>query len=234
MNLEQAFCGVSTIHWLGCDPYGQDLAWLIARGLARSAGVATAVVALKLAVALPAGTALAWAPPLMRRALLRLMDAILAFPGILLSILLASLWEPGVGALIVSLAVTGWAFPARLIHSLLRQNLQKPFVEAAQAAGSGFLRLHLRTLYPALWGQLALYAVQALAAAALAEATLCFLGLGGSPGTVSLGHLIAEGRYYLVEHPRLSLAPGLALFALVLALNGAAETVRRRFGLKTR
>jgi peptide/nickel transport system permease protein len=234
MNLDESFCGPSTLHWLGCDSYGQDLALLIVQGMGRSVLVALLVVALKLAIALPMGTVLAWAPQLLRRVCLRLIDAILAFPGILLAILFAALMEPGLGALVITLAITGWAAPTRLVQSLLRQNLNQPYVEAAQASGAGIVGLHWRTLYPALWGQLALYAVQALAAASLAEAALCFLGLGGAPGTVSLGHLIAEGRNYLVEHPRLSLAPGMALFALILTLNIADERVRRRYILTSR
>ena len=170
MNLDMAFCAPGAAHWLGCDPYGQDLALLIARGLGRSITVATAVVALKLLIALPAGTLLAWAPPLPRAICLRALDAILAFPGILLAILFAALLEPGLRSLIITLAILAGRTTRLVQASCDRISVALRGSSPHQAPA---LRMHWKrfTPPPGTDGGLP---VHALASAGMAEVALCF------------------------------------------------------------
>ena len=227
-DLSQAFCESSATHLLGCDAYGNDLGWRTAFGVFHSLKISTMTVTCTSLLGLIIGTGITFAPKPLASICLRLIDCFLAFPGLLLAILIAALMPPSPYTVVFSLVIMGWASHARLVRVLLLQTLKQPYVEAARATGASPLRILIREVYPALWGQLLVQATLGLSSVILAEASLSFLGLGGPIGQPSLGALIAEGREYLVESPHVAIVPGCALLLLVLMFQILSRPLSKR------
>jgi len=227
-DLSQAFLPPSAAHWLGCDAYGADLGLRLVEGAWISVRTGIAVTLITLSVGLAVGTLSALSPPAARTTIRRVIDTFLAFPGLLLAILLASILPPSDATVIVALAVTGWAGHARFCEGLVLRTASLPFVEAATAGGATPARVITRHIWPAILGQLAVQGILSFAHVILGEASLSFLGLGGPVDSSSWGRLVAEGRDYLVEAPHLSLFPGLALVVALSALQLFASRLRKR------
>jgi peptide/nickel transport system permease protein len=226
--LSRALAAPSEQHWFGCDPFGADLGARLLAGAWRSLRVATAVTGLTMAAGFAIGAAAAAASPAADAALMRAADLFLAFPGILLAILIASFMPHSEASVIFALAATGWAGRARFCRGLVRNVLARPYVEAASASGASLARLLRRHVLPNVTGQLLIQASLSMGGVILAEASLSFLGLGGALGNPSWGRLIAEGREYLVEAPHLSILPGIAFVLSVVGFNLLSEGLRIR------
>lgn len=214
------------MHLLGCDTFGADLGMQILAGARQSFLITVFVTLFTLAIGASVGIAAALSPPWADAALSRVIDAFLAFPGLLLAILLASILPHTQASLIVALSITGWTARARFCRTLARQTLTEPYIEAAIASGAGTFRLVARHLWPSMRPQVLVQTALAMGSVVLAEAVLSFLGLGSST-TTSWGRLIADGREYLVEAPHLSVLPGAAFLLVVLGFNLLAEGLRR-------
>jgi len=226
VDISAAFCKPSKIHIMGCDAYGNDLMTRILMGAWRSLTIALVTVTATAIIGVLSGTALVLAPRFLGLIGLRFIDCFLAFPGLLLAILMASLMRASSSTVMISLIVMGWASQARLVRALMLQTMPMPFVESSRAAGAGTWRILVKDIYPALWGQLKIQWVFSISAVIMGEAGLSFLGLGGPLGEPSWGALIAEGRSYLVEAPHLSLFPGIALFLTVLTFQFLAQSLK--------
>ncbi|MBI3558452.1 MAG: ABC transporter permease [Deltaproteobacteria bacterium] len=227
-NLPEALHGPSLTHWLGCDAFGADLALQLFSGARQSLFIAAVVTTLNMILGLIIGTAAALAPRMVATAFTRLIDCFMAFPGLLLAILLGSIMPRSEHSIILALCLTGWTSRARYVRALARGLAHEPFIEAATAGGASRLRIVRRHLWPMMTGQLLVQAAMSMGSVVIAESSLSFLGLGGSIGNPSWGHLIAEGREYLVEAPHLSIFPGLAFVYAVIAFNLLAEGLRQR------
>lgn len=226
VNLTNAFCFPNAHHLLGCDAYGKDLAERILLGTWHSISLSTFVVSLTGLLGLFSGTLLAFSTGIIFQIGMRFIDCFLAFPGLLLAILIAAVSPPSSVTIGVSLIVMGWAPQARLVNALLRQTLPLSFVEASKAAGASNWRILWHDLYPAIFKQLSIQWVFSISHIIIGEAGLSFLGLGGPLGSFSWGALIAEGRDYLVEAPHLSLIPGFILFLAALTFQLLAQELR--------
>lgn len=227
-NLAAALAKPSISHWLGCDAYGVDLGHRLLVGAWQSLRVAAAVTLMTMAIGLVVGTAAALAPSPFRQLIGRVIEAFMAFPGLLLAILIAAVMPHSETTIVFALTITRWTTPARFCQSLISKATDEPFVEAARAAGASELRIVVTHLWPAIFGQLLVQASFFMGYVILAEAGLSFLGLGGSTGNSSWGRLIAEGRDYLVEAPHLSLIPGIAFMMAVLSFTLIAEGLRKK------
>lgn len=227
-DLARSFKGPSLQHFFGCDAYGVDLSHRLLVGAWQSIRVALVVTALSISIGLMVGTTAAFARQTLSNAIMRFTDLFMAFPGFLLAILLASIMPHTESTIIFALTVTRWTGPARFCHALVASTMKEAYVEAARSGGCSTPRLITRHVWPALTGQLLIQASLSMSAVILAEASLSFLGLGGSTNNSSWGKLIAEGREYLIEAPHLSLFPGIIFIAAVLAFTLLAEGMRLR------
>ena len=160
--------------------------------------------------------------------LLGLTDFALALPRVVLLLLLASLWQPSAGLVILVLGLTGWMTIARLVYGEVRALAARPFVEGAVGLGAYDLRVLVRHILPNAMTPVIVAAALGLGNAIMLEAGLSFLGLGVQPPTPSWGNLIASGRDTLVNAPWVAAAPGIALVLVVVGATLLGDAVRDR------
>jgi peptide/nickel transport system permease protein len=225
-DLTSRLAGPGATSWLGRDGLGRDVLTRVALGARVSFGVALAVVAVSLAVGVALGATAALAGGWTDLVIARMIDVVLAFPGLLLAIALAAVRGPGVGNVVLALSVLGWTTYARLTRAEVARLRRMPFVEAARALGIGPLGLVVRHVLPFAAPALLVQATFGLSGAIVAEASLSFLGLGVPPPTPSWGTMLDEGRQFLLVAPHLVLAPGAALAATVLAFQLLGDGLR--------
>jgi peptide/nickel transport system permease protein len=194
--------------------------------------VALSVVAVAGVLGTLVGTLAAYRGGWVDRLLTAVVDVFMAFPGLLLAIALAGVLGPGLDNLVIALAAVGWVGYARLARAQALSLRHREHVLAAVALGSGTARIVVRHLLPLMAGPLVVEATFGLASAVVAEAGLSFLGIGVQPPDASWGTMIREGVRYVLVAPHLVLAPGLALSAVVLAVNLAGDWLRDRIDVR--
>jgi peptide/nickel transport system permease protein len=212
--------------WLGYDDLGRPVLDRLVTGARTSCLVALGVVAISLALGAFLGSLCAYAGGWWDHLLARVIDVFLAFPGILLAILLAGLLGPGIENVVMALAAVGWVGFARLTRAQVLSVKQREHVHAAVALGSAPLRIVLRHLLPLVSAPLVVEATFGIAGVVIAEAGLSFLGLGVQPPEASWGSMIRDGARYLLVAPHVVLAAGGALMLVVLAANLLGDWLR--------
>lgn len=215
------------VYLLGTDEQGRDMLSAILYGVRISitVGVSSTVIALAFGLAL--GLLAGYAGGRIDNLIMRIADIQLAFPPILVALILLALMGPGIGKIIVALVAVQWAYYARTARSAALVERQKEYIEAARGLGLSSSRIVFRHLLPnCLPPVIAIAALQVASAISL-EATLSFLGLGLPVTEPSLGLLIANGFEYLLSGKYwISLFPGIALVATVVAINLVADQLR--------
>ena len=209
----------------GTDGYGRDVLARVLHGARLSLWVGLAVALLSGAV----GTAIGVVAGQFRRLdspLMRCMDALMAFPAIILAIGISAALGPQAASVIVALGVAYVPRTARIVRAAVLVIREAEFIEAARVAGAGPLRINARHLLPNCLGPLVVQLTFVFAYAILAEATVSFLGIGPPPPTPSWGNIIAEGRDYSVEAWWVMLFPGLAISLAALSMNLLGDGLR--------
>ncbi len=212
-------------YWLGTDRVGRDVLALLLHG----ARTSIAIGLLSAAVALLVGSAvggLSGAGPRWADALLmRLLDALLAFPQLVLVLLLAVLFRPSPLAVVLIVGLTSWMGIARMVRAEVLQLRRSAFVLAARALGATHLRVVLRHLLPNTLGPALIAATLLVGDAILVESALSFLGLGSGGEAPTWGRLVAEGRGDLVRAWWISAFPGLAITGTVLLVHRCGSRI---------
>jgi peptide/nickel transport system permease protein len=215
-DLLRALEGPSLAHPLGTDHVGRDVASRLAHGAWRSLGLAFACVGVATAAGLALGLIAAYAGRWSDAAIMRLADLMLAFPGILLALLIAGLLGGGVLPLLIGIKLTLWPQFARMARAIALTELGEPHVEAARLAGFPARTILTRHVLPAVLRQTTTLATLGLGAAIMSISALGFLGLGLQPPTPEWGAMISELLPYMAEAPVQMAAPCLAIFVSVL------------------
>jgi peptide/nickel transport system permease protein len=216
---------------LGTDPLGRDVWARVVAGAATSLGIAGLATLLALVLGIAVGIAAGFAGGWVDTVLMRGVDLVLAFPYLLLAILLAALLREtelaGSSApVVVTLGLAGWATIARVIRAKTRALATSEMVVAARALGAGPLAIAVRHLLPNLASLVIVVAVLGFAQNLLGESVLSYLGLGPPPPAATWGRMLQEGQAYYRTAPHLVLAPGLAILTAVLAFHLLAEGLR--------
>jgi len=219
---------LGAFHLLGTDRFGRDVWARLVYGARVSLGVGTLAVVLSVIVGLAVGAAAGFWRGWVRVTLLGFTDFALALPRVVLLLLLASLWQPSAGLVILVLGLTGWMTIARLVYAEVRGLAGRPFVESAVALGVPGVQILTRHIMPNALTPVIVAAALGLGNAILLEAGLSFLGLGVQPPTPSWGNLIASGRDTLINAPWVATAPGVALVLVVVAATLLGDAVRDR------
>ena len=204
--------------WLGSDRFGRDILPRLLVGGRLSLIIAGLGVAVALLVGLGVGLAAATGGRATDAVLMRLVDALLAFPLLLLLILVSALFRPGPTLLVAVLGLTSWMGLARLVRGQVLSLSTRTFIQAARVAGTREHRIWTLHYLPNIKAPLAQDTALRMGNLVLAEATLSFLGLGIPPSLPSWGAMIADGQRVMLDGWWLSLFPGLAITLLVISL----------------
>src|SRR3954462_11722687 len=162
----------------------------------------------------------------------RVIEVLMAFPGILLAIALVAVLGPSLTNVILALCVIGWVGYARLVRGQALRAREFEYVQAARALGAGPARIVIRHVLPTAFPAVIVQATLGMAGAIIAEAALRFLGLGGEPPTPGRGTMLDAGRSHLFDAPHLTIFPGLAIATLVLGFNFLGDGLRDRLDPK--
>jgi peptide/nickel transport system permease protein len=228
LDLAASWLPPSRAHPFGTGDNGVDVLANVAYGARISLSVGLAAVLLSGLFGTAVGMAAAWAGGLWDDAAMRVIDVLLAFPGLLLAIFITAVIGPSLGGLLLALCATAWVSYARLARAQVLSLQQREFVLAARALGASPLRIAVRHLLPNLAGPLVVQATFGLPGVILAEAALSFLGLGVPPGTPSWGALVDQGTAHLLDAPHVALFPGAAIAVATLGFNFLGDALRDR------
>jgi ABC-type dipeptide/oligopeptide/nickel transport system permease subunit len=243
------FLEPSSRHWLGTDQGGRDEFTRLAKGAQSSLLIGLVVELITLAVGVTVAVLGVFAPKWIGDPLMRLTDAMFAFPDILLAILLigilqgvqlapgstwALLFTQGSIPVIVALSITAWPGLTRIIRGQLASLKDREFVVAAQANGASTTYIVLKHILPQLWGLLLAISMVDLAGVILAESTLSFIGIGVQPPYPSWGNMINQARLDMNSHPALLFWPCIILSLTIFALNFVGDGLRTLTDPKTK
>ncbi len=228
-DLPLRLAGPSLGHPLGLDELGRDVLARLLAGARISLLVGFTVVTISSIVGVGLGAIAGYAGGWIDDLLGRVMDVLLAFPGILLAIALVAVLGPSLTNVVLALVVIGWVGYARLVRGQVLKVRELEYVQAARAMGAPVSRVLLRHVIPATFSAVTVQATLGMAGAIIAEASLSFLGLGVQPPTPSWGTMLDAGRSHLFEAPHLTLVPGLSIAILVMGFNFAGDALRDRF-----
>ena len=216
--------GGSFDHPLGTDTLGRDVASRLLYGARNSLVIALFAVLLAAALGLVAGLSAGFSRGWLDSVLMRLGDMQLAFPFILLAIIvLGVITDRNALHLILVLGIPGWILYARVVRSRVLAERDKEYVMAAKSVGAGRVRQMRKYVLPSIWMAVLVITMLDFGFIILVEATLSFLGFGLTPPTPSWGSILAEGRRNMLIAPWLSVLPGLAIMLTVLAINLTAD-----------
>jgi peptide/nickel transport system permease protein len=218
----------SATYLFGTDHFGRDLYARVVYGAQLSLRVATIVVVLTTSFGLLIG-ALTGFFKAVDNVLMRLMDAMMSFPSILLAIAIMSVLGRSEVNAIIALTIVYTPNMARLVRAQVLATRSLDYVEAVRALGGGEPRILARHVLPAIWSPVIVQATFVAVYAILAEAGLSFLGAGTPPSIPSWGNILAEGRQYMIDAPWIMLFPGLAISITVLGLNLLGDGLRDLF-----
>lgn len=227
-DLARRLEGPSLAHPFGLDELGRDILARIFAGARISLLVGLAVVGVSSTVGMLFGSIAGYFGGRVDDVVSRVVDVLMAFPGILLAIALVAVLGPSLVNVVIALSVIGWVGYARLVRGQALRAREFEFVHAARALGAGAPRIVLRHVLPTALPAVVVQATLGMAGAIIAEAALSFLGLGVQPPTPSWGTMLDAGRSHLFDAPHLTVFPGVAIAVLVLGFNFLGDGLRDR------
>jgi peptide/nickel transport system permease protein len=226
--------GPSAEYWMGTDLFGRDTMSRLMLGIGYSFIVAFASVTLATLAGTVIGLVAAWWGRFPDAALMRLMDILLAFPAILLALLVVAIAGPGLVTSITAIAIVYTPIFARVVRGPALSLKAREFVDAARTFGSSEGYILTRHLLLNLVAPLTVQITLALAWALLTEAALSFLGLGTQPPAPSLGLMLSDSRNLMENAPWLMIFPGFAIMFGVLGFNLVGDALRDILDPRTR
>jgi peptide/nickel transport system permease protein/oligopeptide transport system permease protein len=226
INIGARLAQPSEAHLLGTDELGRDLISRIIYGSQISiiVGVVAVLIAgiLGMGLGLIAGYFGGW----LQTIIMRFIDALMAIPGLILMLAIAAVLGGGLKNVLISLGIAMMPGYCRLMCGQILALKERDFVMAADIIGASNIRIMLRHLLPNSFPPLIIMLTLSLGSSILAEASLSFLGIGIAPPTATWGTIVSVGYMYLLTNPLLSIAPGVAIFLVVLAFNLVGDGLR--------
>jgi peptide/nickel transport system permease protein len=222
-----ALSGPSRSHWFGTDQLGRDTFSRVVYGSRVSIQVGIIAVGISLLIGTVLGLISGYAGvSIIDSIIMRLMDALLAFPALVLALAITAALGPSLTNVMIAIGIVGIPVYARLVRGQVLSVREREYIEAARTIGVPDARIMWRHILPNVTAPLIVQASIGVAVAILAEASLSFLGLGVQPPTPSWGGMIAVGKDWLGQAPWMAFAPGVAIFVTVLAFNFLGDGIR--------
>jgi peptide/nickel transport system permease protein len=223
---------VEHIFLMGADSYGRDIYSRVLYGGRVSLVVGSTVALLSVAFGVAFGMVTGYAR-WVDRVLMRLMDGVMAIPGILLALTLVAIWHASLWTVVLAITLTEIPRVVRLVRSAVLSIREEPYIEAAMSVGTPTLKILYRHILPNTIAPLIVQGTYVFAFAMMVEASLSFLGVGLPADLPTWGNMMAEGRLQFIQYPHGVLFPGLVLACTVLSVNmlgdGLRDTLDPRF-----
>lgn len=216
----------TTDYVFGTDRLGRDILSRIIFGARLSIGTGFLAAVLSMSLGVLVGSISGYIGGLLDAVLMRIADTVLAFPSLILALVIAGLFEPGLTTVMVAMASVWWVTYARIIRGLVLSARERPFVEAARAVGSSEGRILVRHILPNVVSPVVVLATLEIGSIILAITALNFLGLGAQPPTAEWGAMLNEGRPSFFGAPHVMIVPGVAISLTVLAFNLLGDGLR--------
>ncbi|MCX5748145.1 MAG: ABC transporter permease [Proteobacteria bacterium] len=235
-DLDHRFAPMSAAHWLGTDSKGVDTLSQLLHGARRALELSSIVIAITATIGVTLGTLAGWFRGVVDEVVMRVVDILMAFPGILLNIaVVATVARPGLGVMIAALCLNGWVGYARVARGQILALRERDYVAAAVALGASNRRIMWKHLVPNLLGPVLVQVTFAFGGLILVEASLAFLGIGPQID-YTWGAMLDQARTFLWKEgfAHYALVPGLAIMWVVIAANLLGDGLRDRFDPKNR
>ena len=225
-NLNAILESPNAAHWLGTDSLGRDLFSRIIYGARTALIIATSAIGLATVTGTVLGLVAGYFGGWRYIIVMRFIDTLMAFPGMLLTLTIAALLGGGVKMVIIALGVTAIPGYARIMCGQVMSIRENDYVMAERALGASHRRIMFRHLLPNAFPPMIVLMTIAVGFTILAEAGLSYLGIGVTEPTIAWGSLVNSGNAYLLNHPLLSIAPGIAIMLVVFAFNMVGDGLR--------
>lgn len=226
INMAQSLAKPSAEHWLGTDNLGRDVLSRIIYGARTSMIIAVGATAVSVILGEVLGLIAAHFGGIVFQIIMRLIDALMAVPMLLVALIMASLLGGGVKNVILALGVGMLSVHARMMCAQALSVKQNEYILAARAMGISDIRMMVRHIFPNAFPALMVVITVGLGAVILAEAGLSFLGVGVMPPYPAWGGMISDGYKYILSNPALSLSPGVAIMLVVFGFNMMGDGLR--------
>jgi peptide/nickel transport system permease protein len=226
MNIADRLQAPSAAHLFGTDNFGRDILSRVMEGTQTAFEVGAVSVTIGLAGGLLVGTIAGYAGKWADELLMRFIDALLAFPGVLLALLLVSIFKPSLFQTIIAIGVLSVPAFARVVRSGFLHTKEAEFVKAARGIGAGHANIIFKQILPNIISPVVTTAALSFSTAILVEAALSYLGLGVQPPDPSWGRMLNESQIYIDKAPWYALAPGLFITITVLGFNLLGDGIR--------
>jgi ABC-type dipeptide/oligopeptide/nickel transport system permease subunit len=226
INMAQSLAKPSVEHWLGTDNLGRDVLSRIIYGARTSLIIALGATAISFILGETLGLIAAHFGGIVFQIIMRIIDALMAVPMLLIALIMASLLGGGVKNVILALGVGMLSVHARMMCAQAISVKQNDYILAAKAMGVSDMRMMLRHIFPNAFPALIVVITVGLGAVILAEAGLSFLGVGVMPPYPAWGGMISDGYKYILSNPALSFSPGVAIMLVVFGFNMMGDGLR--------
>ncbi|WP_375679686.1 nickel ABC transporter permease subunit NikC [Rhizobium sp. T1470] len=215
-------------HWLGTDHLGRDILSRLIAGARISLGAVAVTLTIILALGVLIGGTSGFIGGRIDQIIMRMTDVFLTFPTLVLALFMIGMLGTGLTNVIVAIALSHWAWYARIVRGIVLSLRHREFLLAARLSGAGPVRMFIEHLLPATLSQLLVLATLDIGHMMLHVSGLSFLGLGVTPPTSEWGVMISDARQFVWTSPMLIFWPGLTLFISVMAFNILGDAMRDR------
>ena len=226
LDLEARLSAPSRSHPMGTDAVGRDMLSRIIHGTRITLVIAAAVVFMETGIGLIVGTAAGTFGKFMDEVLMRIVDILLAFPGIILSLVIVGVMGASMVNLIIAMTSVGWVKYARIFRGAILAVKEELFIESSRAIGCSRLRIACCHMLPNIISPIIVLATTNIGSIIIATAGLSFIGLGVQAPTPEWGVMLNEAKPFMETHPHLMIFPGLMIMAAVMAFNFLGDGLR--------